>query len=74
MLKNGAILAYDNLKKKLEPHGYTTIVGTTGMWEHKMKQTKFCFCVDDFGIKYHTHEDVMHLLNAIEHDYDYTVD
>ena len=54
-LKNAVILAYGNLKKKLEPHGYTPIVGTTGMWGHKTRQTKFCVCVDDFGIKYPTH-------------------
>jgi hypothetical protein len=44
------------------------------MWEHKTRRTKFCVCVDDFGIKYYTHEDAMHLLNAIGKSYDYTVD
>ena len=43
-LKQAAILAYDNLKKNLEPHGYRPIVGTAGMWEHETRPTKFCVC------------------------------
>jgi hypothetical protein len=37
-----------------------------GMWTHKTKPTKFCLCVDDFGVKYFNKEDASHLINALK--------
>ena len=51
-LKQAEILAYCHLQEKLLQYGYKPIVGTVGLWEHKTRPTKFCVCVDDFGIKY----------------------
>ena len=73
-LKQAAVLAYNNLKKNLKPAGYTPIIGTVGMWQHTTRRTKFCLCVDDFGIKYYTKEDAHHLLQAIGQHYKYTTD
>ena len=73
-LKQAAILAYNNLQKCLKPFGYAPVAGTVGLWKHATKQTKFCLCVDDFGIKYYSKEDAQHLLNAIGHSYKYTTD
>ena len=39
-LKQAALLAYLNLKKYLETHGYHPVVGTVGLWKHKTKPTK----------------------------------
>ena len=39
-LKQAALLAYNNLKDSLEPHGYSPIVGTVGMWEHKTRSRR----------------------------------
>ena len=51
-LKQAAILAYTKLISILKPFGYHPIPHTVGMWQHKTRKTKFCLCVDDFGIKY----------------------
>ena len=68
-LKQAAILAYNNLKGHLKPFGYTPVIGTVGVWQHATIQTKFCLCVDDFGIKYFSEEDAQHLLHAIGSNY-----
>ena len=73
-LKQAAILAYTQLKEKLLPHGYTPVTGTVGLWEHSTRKTKFCLCVDDFGIKYFSKDDANHLLQAIGQHYTYTTD
>ena len=73
-LKQAAILAYDNLKRCLKYFGYAPVTGTVGVWKHDTRRTKFCLCVDDFGIKYYSKEDAQHLLNAIGQNYRYTTD
>ncbi len=73
-LKQAAILAYNNLKSHLKPFGYTPVIGTVGVWQHATRQTKFCLCVDDFGIKYFSKEDAQHLLYTIGTTYRYTID
>ena len=70
-LKQAAVLAYDQLKKHLATHGCHLIKGTTGLWEHEMRQTKFCVCVNDFGIKYFNKEDLEHLLGCLREKYKY---
>ena len=73
-LKQAAILAYQHLKSCLEPFGYEPIEGTVGLWHHKTRPTKFCLCVDDFGIKYWSKSDAEHLFNAIRKNFRFTVD
>ena len=73
-LRNAAILAYDNLKANLAKHGYFPVPGTTGIWTHNTRRTRFCVCVDDFGVKYFTIDDIEHLLHAIGCYYKHTVD
>ena len=71
-LKQAAVLAYNNLQANLHPFGYTPVIGTVRVWQHKTRPTIFCLCVDDFGIKYHTKNDAQHLLDAIGNNYKYT--
>lgn len=73
-LKQAALLAYNNIIKILEPHGYYPVIGTQGIWAHKTKPTRFCLCVDDFGIKYYKKQDVEHLLTALRTHYKATLD
>ena len=73
-LKQAAILAYDLLVKNLTKSGYSPIPNTIGMWKHATRKTKFCLCVDDFGVKYHSKDDIEHLLGALRKDYTCTVD
>ena len=44
------------------------------MWKHESRQTQFCLCVDDFGIKYLTQEDADHLVHAIKATYECKLD
>ena len=68
-LKQAAILAYKQLVKHLHPFGYTPVPHSLSLWTHDRKPTKFCLCVDDFGVKYYSKEDALHLINAIKQGY-----
>ena len=73
-LKQAAILTYQNLQRRLKPFGYTPVTVIVGVWQHTLRSTKFCLCVDNFGIKYHSKDDDQHLLNAIVRNYQYMTD
>ena len=73
-LKQAALLAYNHLVSQLEPHGYHPCPETAGLWRHKTRRTKFCLCVDDFGVKYFSPDDADHLLNALKKHYKISVD
>ena len=73
-LRQAAILAYKQLVDNLKPYGYYPIPHTVGMWAHKTRRTKFCLCVDDFGIKYYSKEDAYHLLDALRDNYKISID
>ena len=73
-LKQAALLAYNHLKQSLVASGYAPILGTAGLWGHATRATKFCLCVDDFGIKYFLPEDADHLLASLSKHYQYTTD
>jgi hypothetical protein len=73
-LKQAAILAYKHLVNQLSHYGYSPCPYTTGLWQHTTRRTKFCLCVDDFGVKYFTNEDANHLLNSLRAHYKISVD
>ena len=73
-LKQAAILAYKLLLKRLAQEGYTPIPLTDGLFRHKTRPTIFALCVDDFGIKYHLMEDLLHLQNTLQKHYDVSID
>ncbi len=73
-LKQAAILAYKQLVKRLAKHGYTPIPTTNGLWKHITKRTLFALCVDDFGVKYDSIDDLNHLIAALKENYEITVD
>jgi hypothetical protein len=64
-LKQAAVLAYQHLVSKLEPFGYIPCKYSLGLWTHKTRKTKFCLCVDDFGVKYFSPDDANHLLTSL---------
>ena len=43
------------------------------MWKHETRRTKFCLCVDDFGIKSFSDADTNHLLDLLKQHYTVTV-
>ena len=73
-LKQAARLAFDQLIKKLEPHGYYPVRESPGLWKHTTRPTVFTLCVDDFGIKYCHKDDADHLLDTIRKYYKVSVD
>ena len=68
-LKEAVVLAYQQLVKFLDRCGYYPEIGTSGLWSHRTRQTKFCVCVDDLGIKYFCKEDIDHLLQSLQNHY-----
>ena len=70
-LKKAALLAYYHLKENLSKDGYSPIIGTVGLWKHESRPTKFCVCVDDFGIKHFATDGANYLLNSIGKHYKY---
>jgi hypothetical protein len=73
-LNQAARLARDQLIDNLKPFGYSPSVEAPNIWVHNTRRTKFCLCVDDFGVKYFSEEDAQHLIHALKHSYSITVD
>ena len=71
-LKEAGIIAFKQLVPKLEPFGYHPMEHTPGLWRHKTRKTTFALCVDDFGVKYYSKEDALHLIDAFETNYKLT--
>ena len=67
-------MGHKQLCERLRTAGYTPILGTSGMFQHHSRLTKFCLYVDDFGIKYFTKSDLQHLLQTLGKSYTYSVD
>ena len=51
-LKQSARLAHNKLVKHLQPYGYSPDSFAPNIWSHETRKTKFCLCVDNFGVKY----------------------
>ena len=49
-LKQESITSYNQIISLMEPLGFYPLTFTTELWEHKTRRTKFCGCVDDFGV------------------------
>ena len=73
-LKQAAVLAYNKLVSVLKSYGYKPCPMSTGLWTHETRKTKFCVCVDDFGIKYFNQDDADHLINSLKNHYKLTID
>jgi hypothetical protein len=73
-LKQAAILANKQLQKNLAKDGYFPIPGTSGLWKHRTRRTKIVLCIDDFGIKYFSKDDLDHFLRSIKKNYEYHID
>ena len=65
-LKQATVLAYNQRVKHLSHHGYTPCPFTAGLWIHCTQRTKFCLCVNDFGIKYFSADDKDHFLSTLK--------
>lgn len=73
-LPQAGILANKKLVKYLRPFGYIPVPLTPGLWKHVTKPISFTLIVDDFGVKYTDKSDVLHLISALEQQYQITQD
>ena len=68
-LKQADTILYEQLVSQMEPHGYYPVPFTTGLWAHQTIKTKFCLCVDDFGVKCFSKDDADNLFNSLRKHY-----
>ena len=74
VLKQEGIIANMELTKHLDKFGYYPVQHNPGLWRHKMRATIFTLLVDDFAIKYATHQDSNHILQAFRAKYTISTD
>ena len=72
-LKQATRLAYDALVANLKKNGYSPDKYCPNIWVHETRQTKFCLCVDDFGVKYFNKQDAEHLISSLQENYQITI-
>jgi hypothetical protein len=73
-LPHAGILANKRLRRKLAPFGYYKSVNTPGLWYHESQPISFTLVVDNFGVKYASHNNVDHLISSIKKTYMLTKD
>ena len=73
-LKQAARLANERLVHHLAPYGYAPLQHTHSLWKHKSNGILFALVVDDFGIKSTSESATNHLLQALRHKYQITVE
>ena len=73
-LKQVARLVYDNLVTNLKKNGYFPDKYCPNSWSYESRNTKFCLCVDDFGVKYLKKNDAHHKITSLQKYYDITID
>ena len=73
-LKQAGIIANMELTKHLDKFGYYLVQHTPGLWRHKTRATIFTLVVNNFAIKYATHQDANHILQALRAKYTISTD
>ena len=73
-LKQTARLAYNDLVHHLQQYGYIPDKIYPNILNYKTCKTKFCLCVDTFGVKCFNQSDNEHLMNGLKQKYDITID
>ena len=73
-LKQAARIAYDALLINLKNNCYAPDKYSPNIWVHESRDTNVFLCVDDFGVKYTSKADVQYLINALQENYDITID
>ena len=64
-LTEAAMLDRDKIMEILKSLGYYPDILVLNLWYHKTRRTKCILCVDNFGVKYYSTEDVYHLKAAL---------
>ena len=64
-IPQAGILAYQQLVRQMEPHGYVMCRHTPGLWRHKWRPILFSLVIDNFGVQYVGREHSEHLVNTL---------
>ena len=64
-LSQAELIAQKRLNAHLLKFGYKKCEHTPGLYTHTTRATTFTLVVDDFGIKYCSKDDVLHLLTCL---------
>ena len=73
-LKQAAKLGRETIINALKPFGYEPDAMAPNLWKHNSRPTKFCLCIDDFGVKYFSTEDLNHLIMALQSTFQLSID
>jgi hypothetical protein len=73
-LPQAGIIAQELIKKWLIVAGHQQSKITPGYWTHNWQPISFMLVVDDFGVKYINKDDVTHLLDVLQKDYEVDTD
>ena len=73
-LPQAGIIAQELLEERLIVAGYRQSKLTPGFWTHDWRPISFTLVVDDFGVKCINKDDVTHLLDILQKDYDVDTD
>ena len=60
-LPQAGLITNQQLKKRLNKHGYCQSKLVLGLWKHDTQPIQFTLVVDDFGVKYVGKEHAIHL-------------
>ena len=69
----GQVIVHRNKTHILQKQ-YLSSRNTPNVWIHNTRPTKFCLCVDDFGVTYFTEADEDHLIQSLCTTYTITTD
>ena len=72
-LKQAARLARDQLIQHTNPYDYAPDKHAPNIWTHATQPTKFCLCVDDFGVTYFSETNADHLIHSLKAAYEITI-
>lgn len=73
-LPQARILVQELLEQCMAKHGYSQSKIVPGLWTHTRHHTTFTLVVDDFGVKYINKANAQRLIDALQEDYQITID
>ena len=71
-LSQAGLIAQQRLNVHLYNHEYNPDSSTPQLYTHHIKKIPFTLVVDDFGLKYHTKTDTLHIINCLKEKYPIT--
>ena len=72
--KQAAKLGRESIIKVLQPFGYEPDPLSPNIWTHTTRPKTFCLCVDDFGVKSFSKDDLQHLIDALQSTFLLSID